>query len=149
MRYEHAFRVEAPLTSVVRFHAQATSLKAVTPALIPMHLHDAAEQLDEGDEMDFTMWIGPLPVRWVARVSDVSASGFSDHQVHGPFESWTHRHNFIKVRSGTTEVLDQVEARLKRHLLWGPVGLAMWLGLPLLFAFRGSKTRRLLERAGT
>jgi hypothetical protein len=48
---------------------------------------------------------------------------------------------------GTTEVVDEVEAKLKRHPLWGPVGLAMWLGLPLLFAYRGWKTRRLLEEA--
>lgn len=145
MRYEHTFRVQAPLASVVRFHAQATSLEAITPALIPIQVHHAPDKLDEGDEMDFTMWIGSLPVRWVARISDVSAAGFSDHQVRGPFESWTHRHSFIKVHNGTTEVLDEVEARLKRHPLWGPVGLAMWLGLPLLFAFRGSRTRRLLE----
>ena len=37
------------------------------------------------------------------------------------------------------------EASLKPHPVWGLVGLAMWLGLPLLFAFRGWKTRRLLE----
>jgi hypothetical protein len=30
-------------------------------------------------------------------------------------------------------------------LSWGVIGLAMWLGLPFLFAFRAWKTRRLLE----
>ena len=101
--------------------------------------------MSNSDEMDFTMWMGPLPVRWEARVEDVSPAGFLDRQVRGPFEAWAHRHNFVAVDEETTEVVDQVEARLKPHALWRLVGLAMWLGLPLLFAYRGWKTRRLVE----
>jgi hypothetical protein len=41
----------------------------------------------------------------------------------------------------------QLEVPLKAHPLWGAVGLAMWVGLPLLFACRAWKTRRLLEGA--
>ena len=145
MKYRHTFRVRAPLAEVAAFHTAATSLKAITPPLIPMQVHHAPEQMGDGDEMDFTMWMGPLPVRWTARVEDVSLTGFVDRQVHGPFGAWAHRHTFVQVEEGTTQVLDEVEARLKPHALWGLVGLAMWLGLPLLFAYRGWKTRRLLE----
>jgi ligand-binding SRPBCC domain-containing protein len=95
--------------------------------------------------MEFTMWMGPLPVRWFARVEDVSANGFLDRQVRGPFGQWAHRHTFLEGQKGATEVVDQVQARLRRHLLWGPVGFGMWVGLPLLFAYRGWKTRRLME----
>ena len=147
MKYRHTFQVKAPLADVVGFHTSATSLKAITPPLIPMQLHNAPERMGNGDEMDFTMWMGPLPVRWVARVEDVSPTGFLDRQVRGPFEAWAHQHTFVQLEEGGTEVLDEVEARLKPHLLWGLVGLAMWLGLPLLFAYRGWKTRRLLEGA--
>ena len=145
MRYRHDFRVRATLADVARFHFRATSLKAITPPLIPVQLHDAPERMGDGDEMDFTMWMGPLPIRWEARVEDVSPTGFVDQQVRGPFEAWAHRHSFVAVDAETTEVVDEVEARLKPHALWGLVGLAMWLGLPLLFAYRGWKTRRLLE----
>ncbi|HRX05275.1 MAG TPA: hypothetical protein P5148_19150, partial [Anaerolineae bacterium] len=31
------------------------------------------------------------------------------------------------------------------HPIWGPVGLGMMLNLPLLFAYRGWQTRRLLN----
>jgi ligand-binding SRPBCC domain-containing protein len=145
MKYRHTFHVGTPLPDVIDFHAQASSLKAITPPLIPMHLHYAPERLGDGDEMAFTMWLGPLPVRWVARVEDVSSNGFLDRQLSGPFASWAHRHTFVAAGEGTTEVVDEVRAQLKRHLLWGLVGLGMWLGLPLLFAFRGWKTRRMLE----
>ena len=145
MKYRHTFRVRAPLADVAGFHTSASSLKAITPPLIPMQLHHAPERMGNGDEMDFTMWMGPLPVRWEARVEDVSLTGFLDRQVRGPFEAWVHRHTFVQLAEGRTEVLDEVEARLKTHALWGLVGLAMWLGLPLLFAYRGWQTRRLLE----
>jgi ligand-binding SRPBCC domain-containing protein len=145
MKYRHTFRVRAPLADVVDFHGRATSLSAVTPPLIPMRLHHAPERLGEGDEMAFTMWMGPLPVRWAARIEDVSPSGFVDHQVRGPFAVWSHRHSFVSEDGGMTTVVDEVTAQLKRHPFWGAVGLGMWLGLPLLFAYRGWKTRRLLE----
>ena len=47
--------------------------------------------------------------------------------------------------ANATIVTDEIDLRLRPHLLWGPVGLGMRLGLPLLFAFRAWKTRRLLR----
>ena len=35
---------------------------------------------------------------------------------------------------------------MRRHLLWGPVGLGMSLNLPVLFAYRQWQTRRLLDQ---
>jgi ligand-binding SRPBCC domain-containing protein len=95
------------------------------------------------------MWAGPLPMRWVAKIGDVSDRGFTDRQVQGPFAFWQHRHGFVPVTEGLTEVVDQVDASVKRHFLWGAVGLAMWIGLPVLFSYRGWKTRRLLEASKT
>lgn len=145
MQYRHTFQVRAPLARVADFHRAASSLKAITPPVIPMQLHHAPAAMGSGDEVAFTMWMGPLPVRWEARVEDVSPTGFLDRQLRGPFASWTHRHRFVAVDEATTEVMDEVEAQLRPHLLWGAVSLAMWVGLPLLFAYRARKTRRLLE----
>jgi ligand-binding SRPBCC domain-containing protein len=145
MRYRHTFRIRANLAKVADFHAAAASLKAITPPIIPLQLHHAPERMGIGDEIAFTIWMGSLPVRWEARVEDVSLAGFLDRQVRGPFAYWSHHHRFLAVDEGQTEVVDEVEARLKPHFLWGAVGLAMWTGLPLLFAFRAWKTRRLLE----
>ncbi len=33
----------------------------------------------------------------------------------------------------------------RRHWFWRLVGMGMWLNLPILFAYRGWKTRQLLE----
>lgn len=66
MKYRHAFRLGAPQSRVVAFHAGASSLKAITPPFIPMQLHHAPERLGIGAEMAFTMWVG-LPLRFASR----------------------------------------------------------------------------------
>ena len=99
--------------------------------------------------MDFTLWVGPLPIHWVARIEQVTPVSFVDRQVRGPFKSWRHLHTYTAVGDGSgpprTRVTDQVEAELSPHWGWKLVGLGMWLNLPVLFAYRGWKTRRLLS----
>lgn len=145
MKFRHTFCVRVPQADVAEFHRLSAGIVAITPPPIIVRLHSAPARLSQGDEMAFTLWLGPLPLRWLARIQDLSLNGFTDHQLRDPFEHWVHRHTFIAVDETTTQVVDEVKARLRRHLVWGPVGLSMWLGMPLLFAYRGWKTRRLLE----
>jgi ligand-binding SRPBCC domain-containing protein len=145
MKYRHTFRIRAALVDVAAFHSRSASMGAITPPPVLVRVHHAPESLKDGDEMDFTLWMGPLPIHWLARIEEVSPQGFVDCQVRGPFRAWTHRHSFVPVGETTTEVVDEIEASLRPHPLWGPVGLGMWLNLPLLFAYRGWRTRQLLE----
>jgi len=146
MRYVHRFRVKSSLPSVATFHQQASSMAAITPPPMRVEIQRAPATLAGGGEMDFTLWFGPLPIRWSARIEDVTEAGFTDRQVSGPFQEWVHRHSFVQVDDHTTEVIDQISLKLKPQLMWGAVGLGFVLGLPVLFAYRGWKTRRLLER---
>ena len=50
-------------------------------------MHRAPAILGEGDEMEFILWVGPLPVRWVAYIEQVSGEGFTDRQLRGPFQT--------------------------------------------------------------
>lgn len=145
MRFRRAFEVAAPQAAVAEFHRGAAGFRALRPPLVPMRLHGAPERLAAGDEMDFTMWLGPLPVRWVARIEETGPGGFVDRQIRGPFASWLHRHRFEARGAARTLVVDEIEARLRRHPIWGPAGWLLWAGLPPLFAWRAFRTRRLLE----
>ena len=145
MRYQHEFIVAAPLASVTAFHQQSASMAAITPPPVIARIHQAPEYLQPGDRMAFTLWLGPLPVRWTAQIEALPGAGFADRQESGPFAAWLHRHTFIALADGRTLVRDEIEYRPKRHLFWGPVGWLMGLNLPVLFAYRGWKTRRLLE----
>jgi ligand-binding SRPBCC domain-containing protein len=90
-----------------------------------------------------------LPITRLASIESVTASGFTDRQLSGPFAEWVHRHSFVKVNDNMTEVIDQIALRLKPHFIWGLIGLCFWFGLPVLFAYRGWKTRRLIEQRHT
>lgn len=110
-----------------------------------VRVHRAPERLASGDEMHFTLWAGPVPLRWVAAIEDASPVGFTDRQLSGPFAAWQHRHSFLRISDSETDVVDEVEAELSRHLFWRLAGALMWAGMPVLFAYRGWRTRRLLE----
>lgn len=150
MKFHRRFRVRAPLEAVEEFHSAASALEALTPKLVPMKILQAPEHLLPGTSMTFRLWVGPVPVRWTARLEALEdlqpgEGGFADEQTEGPFTSWRHEHRFTAEDSTTTRVDDTIHAQLRPHPLWGPVGLAMWVGLPVLFAYRGWKTRRMLE----
>ena len=145
MKYMHHFIVNASIARVAEFHSHASSMSAITPPPIVTKINQAPNRLKEGDCMDFTMWLGPLPVRWLAKIEEVTLNGFTDGLIRGPFSEWTHRHIFQRVDDQTTEVLDQITMHLRPHWFWGPVGLSMVLGLPFLFAYRAWKTKKILE----
>lgn len=145
MNYRHRFVVRAPLARVYDFHCQAGSLAAITPPPLKVQLNHVPDVLGEGDEMDFSLGVGPLHIPWVAHIEHLSAAGFTDRQVSGPFSQWVHRHNFIVVDDQTTEVVDEITLRLRSQPLWWAIGFGMWVGLPLLFAFRSYKTRKILQ----
>lgn len=144
MNYSHRFEVRAPLAKVAEFHNRAASMAAITPPPIVVRIHRSQVILEEGGEMDFTMWLGPLPLRWLARIENVSTNGFTDRQLHGPFAEWVHRHTFIPMDEQTTAVIDEITMRLRAHPVWWLIGMGLRVGLPVLFAYRGWKTRSLL-----
>ena len=144
LNYRHRFLVQAPLEMVARFHAQSDSMRAIAPPPIVVQMHTAPTELAEGDEMVFSLWFGPLPVRWRARIEDVTPAGFIDRQLAGPFETWVHRHSFLPIDETTTEIRDEIELTLQRNPFWSMVGMAMRINLPFLFVYRAWRTQRLL-----
>jgi ligand-binding SRPBCC domain-containing protein len=142
--FRSRFRVHAPLADVVAFHRHAASMAAITPPPVIVRIHEAPIELAEGSEMDFTLWLGPLPIRWRARIEAVDDHGFRDRQLVGPFRHWLHTHRFVPVGENTTEVRDTIELALADRWPKRLIGLGLWLSLPVLFAYRRWQTRRLL-----
>jgi ligand-binding SRPBCC domain-containing protein len=145
MRFRHRFLVNRKQSDVFAFHRDPAALVGITPPPLILRLDGAAAPLGEGDRIRFTTWIGFVPVRWHARIEQVDTSGFTDRQLSGPFRAWVHRHDFIPISEDQTEVRDEIEFSIRTHIYWGMVGLMMACGLPMLFAYRAWKTRRLLE----
>ena len=140
-KYAHAFQVNASLEDVAQFHRDSRALRLLSPPPMFIQFHEV-QPLAEASLADFTMWLGPLPIRWKARHSEVNPmNGFIDVQEAGPFKTWVHRHSFSRIDANQSEVCDEIEATPG-----GLVSRLMWLGLPVLFAYRAWATRRSLER---
>lgn len=147
-RFRHRFHVRAPVQLVAQFHRDSRALKQLTPPPVFVQLH-RADPLAENSITDFTMWLGPLPVRWVAVHTEVDPlRGFQDSQVRGPFARWEHRHSFLPLDETATEIIDEIQAEFAGGF-WGLIGRFMWFNLPVMFAYRGWVTRRALARAAT
>jgi ligand-binding SRPBCC domain-containing protein len=146
MKYHHRFQVNAPLSEVISFHRLAASMGAITPPPIRVEIHQAPQELSSGDEMYFSLHLGPFQIRWLALIENMTEAGFTDRQLRGPFLTWNHQHSFNSIEASVTEVDDLVTAEVKRSLGEGLLGWIMWLGMPFLFAYRGWITRSLLER---
>ena len=144
--FEYAFTVRAPLAAVAHFHHDTRALKRLSPPPLFVQLH-RVEPLGEGSVAEFTLWLGPLPLRWRAVHSDVDAlHGFTDIQAHGPLKRWRHTHRFEPLDDTTTRVLEYIEYQhadgwmgALTRLLFSPPGLRF------LFAYRSWVTRRSLE----
>lgn len=144
--YETSFTVNAPLDAVAAFHDDTRALKILNPPGIFVQLH-RVDPLGEGSVSEFTLWMGPLPIRWRAVHSDVGPHGFTDTQESGPLAYWKHTHSFAAVDAHTTRVNEHIEYEYKpgltgllSRLLFGK------LGLTLLFAWRAFATRRNVKR---
>jgi ligand-binding SRPBCC domain-containing protein len=146
--YKHRFVVNASLREVSEFHGDATALKKLTlpPAWVQMH---EVQPLKEGSLARFTIWLGPIPVRWLAIHQDVDPErGFTDIQMEGPFQTWRHRHSFVQTAENFSEVHDEIQAEPGKSLLKRLICTVMWITLPLLFAYRAWITRRTIEGRG-
>ena len=143
--FTYSFSIDAPLSDVAEFHRDTRVLRKLSP--MPMQLH-RVDPMGEGSVSEFTMWLGPIPIRWRAVHSNISKSGFTDTQESGPMEFWAHTHRFEAISGSQTRIHEHVEYRhpkgfrgLLTRLLFGK------LGLFALFTFRKFSTRFALRRA--
>ncbi|MQC24812.1 MAG: hypothetical protein DWG81_02565 [Chloroflexi bacterium] len=146
MIFDYAFTVRASLAAVADFHHDARALKLLSPPPIVAQLH-LVEPMANGSIAEFTLWFGPLPVRWRAVHSNVVPQrGFTDTQARGPLRAWQHTHTFDEV-SGGVRVHEHVE--YEHDSGWRGVLSRLLFNAPalgFLFWYRGWATRRALEK---
>lgn len=144
--FDYAFTVNAPVEAVRDFHHDTSALKRLTPPPTIVQLH-AIEPLGEGSVSTFTLWVGPLPLRWKAVHRGVTDHGFTDVQASGPAAKWEHTHSFVPLSADVTEVREHIEFEHKRGF-WGLVTRILFSrpNLLLMFAYRKFVTRRQLRQ---
>ncbi len=144
--FEFTFTVHAPLQAVREFHHDTSALKRLTPPPTIVQLQDV-EPLAEGSVSRFTLWVGPLPLRWKAVHRGVSEYGFTDIQAEGPARKWEHKHTFTPLSEDITEIHEHIEYEHKEGF-WGIVTRLLFArpNLYLMFTYRKLATRWHLRR---
>ena len=112
--FDFSFTVDAPLHAVREFHRDTRALKLLTPPPTIIQLRDI-EPMAEGSVSRFTLWVGPLPLRWTAVHHGVSEFGFTDIQTEGPALRWEHRHRFTPVTENRTKIEEHIEEHDPRN----------------------------------
>ncbi|MCC7018466.1 MAG: SRPBCC family protein [Ardenticatenales bacterium] len=145
---EHTFTVGAPLASVAAFHRDTAVLPRLTPPPVRVRL-GAIEPLAEGSVSEFTLWFGPIPVRWRAVHTDVDPlHGFTDTQASGPMRYWRHTHRFEAQGPSATRVTEHI-AYAHHPGMRGLASRALFnrVALRLLLRYRAFVMRRALTGA--
>ena len=143
--FETSFTVNAPLDAVAAFHADTSALTNLNPPFVVVQLH-RVDPMAEDSISEFTLWLGPLPIRWRAIHSRVSSNGFTDTLEDGPMTSWRHRHQFEAVDEHTTQIHEYIVYEYPSGLQ-GLLSRVLFghLGLTALFTYRKWATRRALR----
>ena len=144
--FDFHFTVAAPREAVRDFHRDTSALKRLTPPPTIVQLHEI-EPLAEGSVSRFTLWVGPLPLRWTAVHKNVGDHGFTDILADGPAKKWEHTHTFTAAAEDLTEVSEHIEYEHKPGF-WGLVTRVLFArpNLYLMFTYRKWMTRRYLRR---
>ena len=144
LHYQQSSLIDAPLAQVWEFYERPDILDLLMPPWQSAQVLRREGGLGVGAESEFLLWLGPLPVRWLARhVACDPQHHFQDVQVSGPMQSWTHDHWFV-AEHGKTRLTDAIAYSPPGGRLLEPV-LGRWVQgeLDRLFRYRHDITQRL------
>lgn len=145
--FEHRSVMDTTVEALMAFHEHPRAFQRLTPPPVFIQVHRKEMAALNDGEVEFTMWMGLIPVRWIARHEPGPIeTSFIDRQLQGPLQTWEHQHIFQPVEDGV-ELIDRISLAHKP-------GWRGWLtrlffdGVPLriLFMYRHWRTRRAVVR---
>jgi ligand-binding SRPBCC domain-containing protein len=92
-----------------RFHERPDILQILTPPWQPVQIMRREGGLGVGAISEFRLWIGIVPVQWIAVHTDCEPNHFFvDEQQTGPMAFWKHRHQF-EAQGNQTQLMDTID----------------------------------------
>ena len=147
LHFKRSSLIDAPVEVVWRFHERQDILQILTLPWQPVQIVRREGGLDVGAITEFRIFLGPIPVQWVARHTECEQYRlFTDEQVKGPMQSWVHRHQFT-TEGGKTRLTDAIAYSLPGDFLAEFV-LGWWVNSRLdeMFRYRHEVTKRECEK---
>jgi ligand-binding SRPBCC domain-containing protein len=144
--FEKSLLMKSSPGRVNDFHGSPQVFQKLTPPLVFVQIHeDNRASLTEGD-LKFTLWVGPIPVRWQAQHQPgANEYSFADLMLSGPMHYWLHEH-IVEAADMGVKLTDRVTYSHKSGL-WGLYTRLVFsrLALQMLFFYRHFQTRRAVE----
>jgi ligand-binding SRPBCC domain-containing protein len=95
-----------------RFFSSPSNIVVITPRRFNLKIQSVSDYgiLHTGQVIELNMRVLLLfRITWRTAVTEVNdLNTFTDVQLAGPFERWTHKHSFTEVSDGT-EITDEIE----------------------------------------
>lgn len=111
--FEHASLLPTTPEELYDWHVRPGALTRLSPPWQTVQRLSPEESLHEEQRVRLRIFMGPVPVPWVARHRDLQRPlGFTDDQVVGPFASWVHTHRFEPAPEGA-RLRDRLEYRFR------------------------------------
>jgi ligand-binding SRPBCC domain-containing protein len=146
MGFQYSSLINAPVEVVWQFHERADILDILTPPWQPVKVIRRQGGLEVGAITEFRLFLGFIPVRWVAKHIECEHNRlFVDQQIEGPMQSWVHRHQFT-VENDKTRLTDSIEYQLPGGWL-AEFFLGWWVNARLqdMFRYRHEVTKKECE----
>src|SRR5262245_19148692 len=95
MKFARVMKLPLPAEDVFCWHERPGALDRLIPPWESVRVVRRTGGLTVGSEVELINWLGPVPLRWLARHTDYeSGRRFCDEQIEGPFAEWRHEHLF-------------------------------------------------------
>ncbi len=143
LHFRYSSVINAPVEVVWDFHTRPDILQLLTPPWQPVEIVRREGGLDVGAITEFRIFLGPLPVQWLAVHTECQPYRlFTDEQQQGPMESWVHRHQFSS-EEGKTRLTDAITFSVPGGV-WVENLLSGWVDARLedMFRYRHTVTQR-------
>lgn len=112
LSFEKSSLIHAPVEEVWKFYERPDILNLLTPPWQPVDVIRREGGLGVSAESEFRIWLGPIPVQWVAVHTDCTENEkFVDVQKEGPMDFWQHQHKFIP-EGNHCQLVDQIDFTL-------------------------------------
>lgn len=112
LHFEKSSVINAPVKTVWQFYERPDILNVLTPPWQPVEIIRREGGLGVGAESEFRLWLGPVPIQWLAVHTDcLDYEKFVDVQKTGPMEFWQHQHFFLEDGVKTT-LVDRIDFSL-------------------------------------
>jgi ligand-binding SRPBCC domain-containing protein len=143
LQFQLSSLIDAPVEVVWEFHERSDVLELLTPPWQPIKVVRREGGLEIGALTEFQIFLGPVPLRWVAEHTAYEKYRlFIDQQIEGPFQSWVHQHQFA-AENGKTRLTDAIAFSMPVDWLAEPlVGWIVLAQLDSLFRYRHRLTQQ-------